>query len=175
METIADFFLRKIIVNAAYPSLNPVDDQLLLVPDFKAAWENCILDYKKVHPDQGITFSETYRSNSLQEKYFNQGASKVKKNGMHHYGIAGDSIFVINGKQTYKGDINSIRKIYKNNGLIILGMWDPLHVQFISVSDQQSLRDEVRNQIINFQIEQGLPQSGEPDAQTITRAKEVFL
>lgn len=175
MDTIADFFLRKIIVNPVFNSLSPVDDQVLAFPAFKNAWENCIVEYKHVHPNQGITFSETYRSNTLQEKYFNQGASKVKRNGMHHYGIAGDTIFVINGKRTYKGDINLIRKIYKNNGLTVLGMWDPLHVQFIPVPDQQSLRNTVRDKLIAFQLEHGLTQSGEADVLTILKAKEIFL
>jgi hypothetical protein len=174
MRKIADFFLRKLLPNPKYNFANPIDDKALLFADFMTAWTKCIADYKKTYPQQDLAFSETYRSNILQKKYYNQGASKVQKNGMHHYGIAGDTIFIINGKKTYKGDINLIRKIYKNNGLTVLGMWDPLHVQFITVSDQPLLRNAVKEKIIAFQKQYNLLPTGEDDAQTIAKAKQVF-
>ena len=174
MKKIAAFFLQKILSGSKFYSPNPVDDQSFLLPDFMAKLKICIGQYKQTYPNQDITFSETYRSNTLQEKYYNNGASKIKKNGMHHYGIAADSIFIIDGKRSYKGDVMLIRKIYKDNGLSILGMWDSLHVQFIAVPDQQEMRNAVSAAISKFQKDNGLPQTGEDNAATIAKAKQVF-
>ena len=143
MKKIVDFFVKNIVNSPKFNSPNPVSDMDLLLPEFKNKFAQCVTQYKTKYPDQDVVFVETYRSNTLQEQYYNSGASKIKKDGMHHFGIAGDSIFVINGKRTYKGDVNLLRKIYKQNGLTILGMWDPLHVQFIAVEEQQELRKMV--------------------------------
>lgn len=144
MKKIVDFYINTILKSPKYNSPDPVDDINLLFPDFKVAFFACVEKYKKKYPDQDVIFTETYRSNVLQEKYYNNGASKIKKDGMHHFGIAGDSIFIINGKRTYKGDVNLLRRIYKDSGLTILGMWDPLHVQYIPVAKQQELRNMVK-------------------------------
>ena len=93
---------------------------------------------------------------------------------MHHYGIAADCIFVVNGKRTYKGDITLLRKIYKENGLFILGTWDALHVQFMDVPNQQNLRDTVTGSIKIFQTKHNLSVTGEVDNATIAKAKQVF-
>lgn len=174
MENIADFFLKKLITDERWNSKNPVGDQALLVPEFLDRLNTCVGIYKQTYPGQSVTFTETYRSNALQLKYYNQGASKIKENGMHHYGIAADSIFIINGKRSYKGDVVLLRKIYVDNGLTILGMWDALHVQLIPVGKQQLLRKTVVNRLKAFQKEQGLQQTGLVDSATIEKAKAVF-
>jgi len=174
MKKIADFYLKTLLINAKFGSSQPNADQQLLFPDFLAKLNICIQQYKASHPGQDITFTETYRSNVLQLIHFNNKASKIKKNGMHHYGIAADSIFIINGKRTFKGDVVGLRKIYTDNGLTILGMWDSLHVQFITVGDQQPLRDTVAAAISKFQKDNGLPITGEANAATIAKAKAVF-
>ncbi len=140
MEKIVTFFHNIIAKSSKFNSLTPVDDVALLVPDFLAQVKLCIKEYQKTYPNQDITFTETYRSNALQQKYYTDGASKIMRNGMHHYGIAADCIFVIDGKRSYKGDILLIRKIFNAHGLTTLGMWDSLHVQFIPVSEQKKLR-----------------------------------
>lgn len=174
MKKIADFYLRMLMTGAKFNSSQPNADQTLLFPDFLIKLNSCIAQYKQQRPGQDITFTETYRSNALQMIHFNNGASKIKKNGMHHYGIAADSIFIIGGKRTFKGDVTLIRKIYSDNGLTILGMWDALHVQFIPVGDQQALRDTVSAAITKFQKDNGLTQTGEANAETIAKAKQVF-
>jgi hypothetical protein len=174
MKKITDFYLRTLLTGSKFNAATAVNDQKLLFPDFLSKLNTCIAQYKKIHPGQDITFTETYRSNTLQMIHFNNGASKIKKNGMHHYGIAADSIFIIGGKKTYKGDVTLIRKIYKDNGLGILGMWDALHVQFIGVPEQQALRDAVSAAITQFQKTNNLVQTGEANAQTIAKAKQVF-
>ena len=174
MKKIAEFYLQTLVTGAKFNSSLPVAEQTLLFPEFLTKLNSCIAKYKQAHSNQDITFTETYRSNTLQLIHFNNGASKIKKNGMHHYGIAADSIFIIDGKRSFKGDITLLRKIYKENGLSILGMWDALHVQFIPVSDQTLLRQTVSNLLSQFQKNNGLPQTGEADAATIKAAKKVF-
>lgn len=177
MKKIVDFYLKTIVPSPQFNSPEPVDDMDLLYPGFLEVFRKCVAQYKKVYPDQDITFSETYRSNILQEQYYNSGASKIKKDGMHHYGIAGDSIFIIKGKRTYKGDISLLRKIYEENGLTILGMWDALHVQFIPVADQQKLRD-LANQPAGKSLAGKLPESttfkAEGDGATATISVKFF-
>ena len=104
-KAIADFFLQKLIVLPNFNSINPNSDQSLLFPDFKEQLQKCIDLYNASHAGQDITFTETYRSNALRLKHFNDGASHIKANGMHHYGIAADSIFISENKKTYKGDV----------------------------------------------------------------------
>jgi len=173
MSIISDFHLQVLLPDPRYNQPNPEDDQKLLLPAFLDKLKVCIQLYKDARPGQDITFTETYRSNALQEIHFNNGASKIKKNGMHHYGIAADSIFIINGKRTFKGDVNLIRKIYKDNGLTILGLWDPLHVQFISVPEQPALRQEVSDAIRQFQSQNGLTPTGEADDATLAKARQL--
>jgi hypothetical protein len=147
MKEIASFFQKVLFKSKKFNSSTPVSDQDLLYPPFLAKLQACIKQYQQTYPNQDITFTETYRSNTLQMIHYNNGASKIKKNGMHHYGIAADSIFIINAKKSYKGDVMLVRKIYQANGLTILGMWDALHVQYIPVGEQQGLRDEVREMV----------------------------
>jgi hypothetical protein len=147
MKEIAKFFQNVLFKSKRFNSSTPVSDQDLLYPPFLAKLQACIKQYQQTYPNQDITFTETYRSNTLQMIHYNNGASKIKKNGMHHYGIAADSIFIINAKKSYKGDVMLVRKIYQANGLTILGMWDALHVQYIPVGEQQGLRDEVREMV----------------------------
>lgn len=144
LTDIAEFYLKTIAKSSKFNSKSPVSDQSLLFPAFLEKVKFCISIYNKSHKNQDVTFTETYRSNALQLIYYNNGASKTKVDGMHHFGIAVDCIFVFNGKKTYKGDIVGLRKIFKDNNLFILGMWDALHVQFIPVSQQAALRKEVK-------------------------------
>jgi hypothetical protein len=175
MKKIADFFLAKLVTNSKFNSASPNNDKALLLPDFYSAIQKCISIFQQAYPEVNIDFTETYRSNELQLIHFKNGASKIKKNGMHHYGIAADCIFIVKGKRTYKGDITLLRKIYKENGLFVLGNWDPLHVQFIDVPTQQTLRDNVSGSIKIFQTRYNIPATGEADAATIKKAKQVFL
>jgi hypothetical protein len=173
-KKIADFFLQTLVPHPKFNSTSFNSDQSLLFPDFLTKVKSCVAKYNAAHSGQDVTFTETYRSNALQLKHFDNGASKIRANGMHHYGTAADSIFVIGGKKTYKGDVMGLRKVYKDNGLFLLGMWDSMHVQYISVSDQAALRAAVKDKLIAFQKANNLPQTGDTDSATIAMAKTKF-
>jgi len=174
MLGIEDFFLKSIMTNPDFLSTGPVHNVNLLLPAFFDKVQKSILLYKQSYPAQDIFMLETYRSNTLQEIYFNRGASKLKKDGMHHFGIACDCMFVIDGQRTFKGDVELLRRIHEFMGLTILGMWDSLHVQYIPVGEQQALRAAVTGRIATFQKESGLPVTSEPDGATITEATNQF-
>jgi hypothetical protein len=116
----------------------------LLLPDFYNILIFCFNEYQKKYSSQKVFITETYRSNVLQLKYFKQGKSKIRKNGMHHYGIAADVAFLINDKLSYKGDYNYLRRLFKENNLTVLD-WELGHVQYIPVSEQSALREEIEN------------------------------
>ncbi|RYE41623.1 MAG: hypothetical protein EOP48_23845 [Sphingobacteriales bacterium] len=67
-----------------------------------------------------------------------------------------------------------LRKIYVDNGLTILGMWDALHVQLIPVGQQKHLRNAVINRIKTFQNQQRIPVTGLADEVTIAVARKIF-
>jgi hypothetical protein len=127
-----------------YNSLKPTRDVELLLPEFYNLLIYCFNEYRKKYPNQYICIIQTYRSNTLQLKHFKEGKSKIRKNGMHHYGIAADVAFLIDDKVSFKGDYGYLRKIFKENKLTILD-WELGHVQYIPVSEQNTLRKEIGN------------------------------
>lgn len=141
-ENICNHY-NEVIKNFKYfDSPKPVRDVELLLPEFYNMLIFCFNEYKKKYPNQNVYITETYRSNILQLKYFKEGKSKIRKNGMHHYGIAADIAFLINEKVSYKGDYNYLRKIFKENNLTVLD-WELGHVQYIPVTEQNVLRKEI--------------------------------
>jgi hypothetical protein len=145
-ENICRHFSDNIVNSELYDSPNPVKDTELLLPEFYNILIYCFNEYRKKYSNQNVYITETYRSNVLQQKYFKTGKSKIRNNGMHHFGIAADVAFLINDKLSYKGDYNLLRRIFKDNNLTVLD-WELGHVQFIPVSEQNALRKEINNYI----------------------------
>jgi hypothetical protein len=141
-ENICRHYKENIVNCDLFDSPKPIKDVELLLPEFYNLLVFCFNEYQKKYPNQNVYITETYRSNILQQKYFKQGKSKIRNNGMHHYGIAADVAFLINEKLSYKGDYNYLRRIFKENNLTVLD-WELGHVQFIRVSEQNALRAEV--------------------------------
>lgn len=92
---------------------------------------------------------ETYRSEARQLALFNQGASKLKKVGVHHYGLACDLVKDINGQPSWKGDFSLLGDLARHHNLIWGGDWgtpgskhtflDTDHVQRCSIGRQAGL------------------------------------
>lgn len=173
-KNIAQNYLENVTTSQYYFSKNPVKDTDLLFQPFLKKVTAAVSVFNKTHPESEVLFTETYRSNTLQMIHFNNGASKIKKNGMHHYSIAVDCAFKINGKFTYNGDYRLLRECMKNQGLYLLGLWDMGHVQHIPVADQISLRVEVDAAVKKFQKDNGLNPDGDVGSKTIAKAKQVF-
>ena len=141
-SNIVRHYVENIKGSPEYNSPKPVKDMDLLLPEFKDKLDNCFTEYSEKYPGEEVYITETYRSNELQQKYFNQGSSKIRQNGMHHYGIAADVAFLIDGKFSYRGDYTFLRKLFKRAGLTVLS-WELGHVQFIPVENQKDLWSQV--------------------------------
>lgn len=85
-----------------------------------------------------VTIYETYRSQERQLQLFNQGATTLKKNGMHHFGIAADIVFLTaSGNPSWAESNNWTRlgAIGRDLGLEWGGLWsgfvDKPHFQLV--------------------------------------------
>lgn len=92
---------------------------------------------------------ETYRSQNRQQALFDQGASRLKTVGVHHFGLACDLVKVAAGEPSWKGDFSFLGTLAREHGLVWGGDWgDPLvthtlidavHVQRCTVAMQPAL------------------------------------
>jgi hypothetical protein len=139
LEKIKLHYENEIKNSEHFGSHSPVNDAELLYPEFLETLIKCFTEYTEQKPGEEVYIVETYRSNALQEKYYEEGKSRIRRNGMHHFGLAADAAFYINGKFSYGGDYALLRKIFRNNGLTVLN-WEKGHVQFNNVADQPEIR-----------------------------------
>lgn len=72
-----------------------------------------------------VCIFETYRSQERQLDLFNKGKTTLKKNGMHHFGVAADIVFRNeNNHPIWKGDWDKLGQIGKDLGLFWGGDWE---------------------------------------------------
>ena len=96
-----------------------------------------------------IMIYETYRSQNRQLELFNNGASKLRSVGVHHYGLACDIVRVVSGEPSWKGDFSFLGQLAHSSGLIWGGDWgepgmkhnfiDSVHVQRCTIARQGDL------------------------------------
>ena len=176
LKDMAKHYLNVILSNADFLSPNPVRDIDLLYEPFA---ELIAKLNEKALSEMGYGFklTETYRSNTLQHYYFSQGLSKIPANGMHHYGIAADTMFMRDGEATYKGDYAKLHTLFESldgPDLGSLESWDAGHFQFIPILKQNALRDCVKTGIMNFQRDGNLTVDGIAGPKTHARAVEFL-
>lgn len=180
-KEICDWYITKIIPSPEYNVENGIKKPDLLYPAFRAKVEAATKEFNKKYPQMKLVYVETYRSNARQLMHFNNGASKIKKNGMHHFGIAVDCAFVYDTdgdgdtEFTYEGDYPYLRQCWLQQGLKLLGLWDKGHCQFIDAdNDQVELRAEIVHAVKQFQKSNGLVDDGIIGKRTIAKAKELY-
>lgn len=136
-----NFYERVIKTHPRFHSRSRVNDLALLEPTFRAKVEQIIIEARAEGID--LMVFETYRSPELQETYFKQGATKLRKVGVHHYGLACDLVKSANGQPSWKGSFDFLGKLARKHGLVWGGDWkgfvDAVHVQAIPVSRQAEL------------------------------------
>jgi hypothetical protein len=110
-----------------------------LYPPFRAKIETLLEKAKAAGLD--VMVFETYRSQARQAQLYKQGATKIKTNGMHHFGVACDIVFKTPaGNPTWKGPWESLGAIGRGCGLYWGGDWksfkDSPHFQLIPATKE---------------------------------------
>jgi hypothetical protein len=144
---MGNFYTDVISKDPRFKSTDRIADMNLLEPVTRQKVEAIIAD-AKAHGLDLMVF-ETYRSQARQELLFNQGATKLRKVGVHNYGLACDIVKSINGQPSWKGDFSMLGQLARDHGLIWGGDWgnpgihhtfvDAVHVQRCTVSRQAAL------------------------------------
>ena len=140
---------EKIITNAVYASTHRVSDVDILYPPFCCS----VIRIFAAARSENLTICvyETYRSQERQLELFNNGATKLKKNGMHHFGVAADLVFVDaqnNPRWDAKYNWARLGVIGQGLGLEWGGSWssfvDKPHFQLVpaTVADQAKIINE---------------------------------
>ena len=144
---MSDFYTDVIKKDPRFKTTKIVSDVKLLEPVTRQLVQS-IIDDAKAHGLELMVF-ETYRSQARQTQLFNQGATKLKTVGVHHYGLACDLVKSVGGKPSWKGDFSLLGELAHAYGLIWGGDWgtpnvhhtfiDEVHVQRCSIKRQGSL------------------------------------
>lgn len=142
-----NFFTDVIQKDLTLHSTDPVHDLMLLETKTRELVQAIIAD-AEAHGIKLMAF-ETFRSQESQQHLFDQGATKLRTVGVHHYGLACDIVKSINGEPSWKGDFSLLGELAHHHGMIWGGDWgtphishtfiDPVHVQRCSVGRQGSL------------------------------------
>ena len=142
------FYTDVIQKSPLYGTVKPCDDLSLLEPVTRVAVLAIIADAKA----EGVEFRvlETYRSQALQQHYFQTGATHLRQVGVHHYGLACDLGMFVDGKMVEDGTkYGLLRFLAEKHGLISGGDWgtptlphsfrDYDHVQRVTLARQNDL------------------------------------
>jgi hypothetical protein len=144
---VGNFYTDTIQKDARFSTSARVNDLALLEPHVRAK-VLAILHDAAAHGVSLMVY-ETYRSEARQLALFNAGASKLRQVGCHHYGLACDIVYNVNGEPSWKGDFGLLGHLARAHALIWGGDWghpgrapgfvDADHVQWLTVARQGSL------------------------------------
>jgi hypothetical protein len=144
---VANFYTDVISIDPRFASTVRIYDLALLEPVTRQAVQNIVA----AAAAQGLDLMvfETYRSQTRQSLLFNQGASKLRTVGVHHYGLACDLVRLVNGEPSWKVDYSFLGPLANAEGLVWGGDWgapgvrhsfvDSDHVQRCTVEEQAGL------------------------------------
>ncbi len=144
---MGNFYTEVISQNPRFDSAARVSDPSLLEPTMRLLVEGIIASAMSMGID--VMIYETYRSQQRQQELFNQGATRLRTVGVHHYGLACDIVRTVGGEPCWKGDFSFLGQLAHTSGLIWGGDWgdpdikhsfvDCVHVQRCTVARQASL------------------------------------
>ena len=144
---MGNFYTDVISHAPCFDSVTRVSDASLLEPTTRQLVESIVSAARQMGIDMMIY--ETYRSQPRQQELFNQGATKLRTVGVHHYGLACDIVRVVGGEPCWKGDFSFLGQLAHSSGLIWGGDWgapdikhsfvDSVHVQRCTVARQADL------------------------------------
>ncbi len=127
MVVMGNFYTDVVSRDARFRSVNRVSDASLLEP----ATRQLVAAIVSAASRMGIELMtyETYRSRERQQELFNQGATKLRAVGVHHYGLACDILRVVAGEPSWKGDFSFLGQLAQSSGLIWGGDWGAPHIK----------------------------------------------
>lgn len=144
---IGNFYTNVIMNDPRFGSTKRIADPELLEPVTRDLVQAIIED--AAANGLKLMIFETYRSQARQIALFNQGATKLRQVGVHHYGLACDIVKDINGQPSWKGDFSMLGALAKHHKLIWGGDWgtpgsvhsfvDSDHVQRVTIGRQARL------------------------------------
>jgi hypothetical protein len=144
---VATFYTDVISKDLRFASLTRVADPSLLEPTTRQLVERLVSSSQQMGIE--VMIYETYRSQDRQQQLFNNGASKLRTVGVHHYGLACDIVRSVGGEPSWKGDFSFLGQLAQSCGLIWGGDWgaphikhsfiDSVHVQRCTVARQGDL------------------------------------
>jgi hypothetical protein len=144
---MSNFYTDVISNDPRFNSPTRISDLALLEPVMRQAVQNIIAGASA----SGLTMEpfETYRSQARQAALYAQRATKLRTVGVHHYGLACDIVFVVDGQPSWKGDFSALRDLARANSLVWGGDWgepsqphtfiDMDHVQRCTLAQQPEL------------------------------------
>jgi D-alanyl-D-alanine carboxypeptidase len=144
---MGNFYSDVICKDARFAALTRVSDPSLLEPATRQLVQSVVSAAQRMGIE--VMIYETYRSQNRQQELFNNGATKLRSVGVHHYGLACDIVRVAAGEPCWKGDFSFLGQLARSCGLIWGGDWgtpeikhsfvDSVHVQRCTVARQGDL------------------------------------
>jgi len=142
-----NFYTEVISRDPRFDSAARVSDPALLEPITRQLVQSIVAAAQGM--GIALMIYETYRSQARQQALFDNGATKLRKVGVHHYGLACDIVRVVGGEPSWKGDFSFLGQLAHSAGLIWGGDWgapqikhsfiDSVHVQHCTVARQADL------------------------------------
>jgi D-alanyl-D-alanine carboxypeptidase len=144
---MGNFYTDVISQDPRFNSPDLCADLALLEPATRQLAEKIVSD--AAAENISLMIFETYRSQARQQALFAKGSTKLKKVGVHHYGLACDIVMSVKGKPSWEGKFAIIGRLAHQNKLIWGGDWgnpaiahsfiDQPHVQRCTLKRQASL------------------------------------
>lgn len=142
-----NFYKNIILKDQRINTLDRIDDLELLEPVTRQKIISVINDARSNGVE--LLVFETFRSKARQQFLFEQGVTKLREVGVHHFGLACDLVLNINGAPSWEGDFSILGRLSRKYGLIWGGDWgkpyeknnfvDAAHLQRCSIIKQSSL------------------------------------
>lgn len=144
---MGNFFTDVISQDSLSESIARVFDMSLLEPVTRRLVQQIVDAARQMSIE--VMVYETYRSQARQQQLFNNGATRLRQVGVHHYGLACDIVRAVGGEPSWKGDFSFLGHLAHSSGLIWGGDWgdpdvlhsfvDSVHVQRCTVARQAGL------------------------------------
>jgi hypothetical protein len=144
---MSNHYIDAIQPSFVFHSTRRIADVALLEPCMRQKVEAILVDAEAL--GFKLIVFETYRSRERQQQLFEQGASKLRAVGVHHFGLACDLVKDVGGDPSWKGDFSFLGDLGRRHNLIWGGDWgsperkhtfiDAVHLQRCSLTQQPVL------------------------------------